>query len=108
MTASETDRRRREVLARLFAPDGKPMPGLKEALPLSSADVAALFRMSERAIRLWAAKGELPHMRTLGGGRLLYPADEIAALYAQRYPGALARGRNPARAAARSTRRGAS
>ncbi|MCC7368831.1 MAG: helix-turn-helix domain-containing protein [Chloroflexi bacterium] len=84
------------------------MPGLQETLPLSSADVAALFRMSERAIRLWAAKGELPHMRTLGGGRLLYPADEIAALYAEHYAGALPRGRNPARAPARNSRRGAS
>jgi hypothetical protein len=89
--ASETDRRR-QVLARLFGPDGKPIPGLTDAPPLSSGDVAALFRMSERAIRLWAAKGELPHMRTLGGGRLRYPADEIAALYVKRYPDALAWG----------------
>lgn len=101
--ASETDRRR-DVLARLFAPDGKPKLGLKDAPLLSSADVAALFRMSERAIRLWAAKGELPHMRTLGGGRLLYPADEIAALYVQNYPDTRARGRSRARAAAGRTR----
>jgi hypothetical protein len=90
VTTSKTDRRRK-VLARLFAPDGKPKPGLTEAPPLSSADVAALFLMSERAIRFWAAKGELPHMRTLGGGRLLYPANEIAALFAQLYPDAVPR-----------------
>jgi predicted DNA-binding transcriptional regulator AlpA len=100
--------RRREVVARLFEPNGKPRAGLKDAPPLRSADVAALFRMSERAIRLWAAKGELPHMRTLGGGRLLYPADEIAALYAQHYPDTRARGRSRARAAAGRTRRRAS
>ena len=80
---SDAESRRREVLERLFTPDGKPRVGLDESRALGSADVAALFRMTERAIRLLAAKGKLPHMRTLGGGRLLYPADEIAVLYAQ-------------------------
>ena len=39
------------------------------------------FQMTERSIRKLAAGGRLPHMRTLGGGRLLYPPHEIAALY---------------------------
>ena len=81
--ARDNGGRRREVLARLFTSDGTPRAGLENVSPLNSADVAALFRMTERAIRMQAAKGELPHMRTLGGGRLLYPADEIAAMYVQ-------------------------
>jgi len=79
--ARDNGGRRRAVLARLFTPAGTPRAGLEHVSPLNSADVAALFRMTERAIRMQAAKGELPHMRTLGGGRLLYPADEIAAMY---------------------------
>jgi phage terminase Nu1 subunit (DNA packaging protein) len=89
----DSDRRRRELLARLLAPNGQPRAELKDAPPLNSAEVASLFRMSERAIRVWAAKGELPHMRTLGGGRLLYPADAIAALYARHYSDAAPRRR---------------
>ena len=79
------DQRRRQVWARLFTLKGEMRAGLEDEPPLSSGDVALLFRMSERAIRMWAAKGELPHMRSLGGGRLLYPADQIAALYLDRY-----------------------
>lgn len=85
MTAPEPELTQREVLARLFTPEGNFQPGLEDAPPLSSGDVATLFRMSERTIRLWAAQGELPHLRSLGGGRLLYPASRIAVLYAQRY-----------------------
>lgn len=107
-TDSDTGRRRRELLARLFTPDGEPRDELENAPPLSSADVAALFRMSERAIRLRASKGELPHMRTLGGGRLLYPVDQIAALYAHHYLDGSSRGVSPARAGAGSTRSRAS
>lgn len=82
---SDTTKRRREILERLFTIDGLPRAHLEDAPPLSSGDVAALFQMSERTIRLWAAKGTLPHTRTLGGGRILYPADQIAALYAKHY-----------------------
>jgi len=80
---SDVDRRRRDVLDRLITPDGKPREGLQDAPTLNSADVAALFQMTERSIRMLATKGDLPHTRTLGGGRLLYPAVEIAELYAQ-------------------------
>ncbi len=80
-----TSKRRRELLALLLTPTGEPKSGLANEPPFSTADVAILFRMSERAIRLRAAKGQLPHTRTLGGGRLLYPADQIAALYIQHY-----------------------
>lgn len=83
--ASDTNERRREVRDRLFAINGLPRAHLEDVPPLSSGDVAALFQMSERTIRIWAAKGTLPHIRTLGGGRILYPADQIAALYARHY-----------------------
>ena len=82
-TVPDTARLRRELLERLLTPDGSPREGLETERSLSTADVAALFQMTERAIRKLAAKGEVPHMRTLGGGRLLYPAYEIAALYTQ-------------------------
>lgn len=55
-TASDTARRRREVIERLFTPDGKIIADLEDTPPLNSADVAALFRMSERTIRVWARK----------------------------------------------------
>ena len=77
--------RRRKLLERLFLPDGNPKDGLEAENALSSADVAALFQMTERSIRKLASTGQLPHRRTLGGGRLLYPADEIAELYLQSY-----------------------
>ncbi len=83
MNTTDPGKRRRELLELLFTPEGTPREELETQRSLSSADVAALFQMTERAIRKLAAKGELPHMRTLGGGRLLYPADEIAALYAK-------------------------
>ncbi len=82
---TDTTKRRREVIERLFTVNGIPKAHLEDAPPLSSGDVAALFQMSERTIRLWAAKGALPHIRTLGGGRILYPADQIVALYAKHY-----------------------
>ena len=81
---TNTGNRRRELLERLLTPDGKPKNGLETESSLNSVDVAASFEMTERAIRKLAAKGELPYIRTLGGGRLLYPASEIAALYAHR------------------------
>jgi hypothetical protein len=79
-----TGERRSELLTRLFTPTGKPRANLRDEPPLSSGDVAALFQMTDRAIRMWASKGNLPHERTLGGGRLHYPADKIAELYAAR------------------------
>ncbi|MFH1740140.1 MAG: helix-turn-helix domain-containing protein, partial [bacterium] len=70
------------LLTRLIDQNGRPKPGLENESPLSTKDVAVLFRMSERGIRVQAAKGKLPHTRTLGGGKLLFPADRIAELYA--------------------------
>ena len=75
MANSHSDiERRRKLLMRLFLVNGDPKPDLEDEAPLSSTDVAALFQMTDRSIRLQAAKGDLPHTRTLGGGRLLFPA----------------------------------
>ena len=82
-TTPDVNTRRCELLTRLFTPEGSPREGLENQQSLSSADVAALFQMKERSIRKLAADGRLPHMRTLGGGRLLYPAHQIAVLYKQ-------------------------
>lgn len=84
-TSQDVSVRRCELLTRLFTPDGTPRERLEDQQCLNSADVAALFQMTERSIRKLAADGRLPHMRTLGGGRLLYPPDEIAAMYRQLY-----------------------
>lgn len=82
-TSSDRRTRRSELLAHLFTPNGSPRQGLENHESLSSADVAVLFQMTERSIRKLAAGGRLPHMRTLGGGRLLYPPHVIAALYVE-------------------------
>ena len=82
-TTLEVSTRRCELLTRLFTPDGRLREGLENEQSFNSADVAALFQMTERSIRKLAADGRLPHMRTLGGGRLLYPPREIALLYKQ-------------------------
>ena len=81
MNFPDVSTRRYEILARLFTADGGLREGLESEKPLSSADVAVLFQMTERSIRKLAADGRLPHMRTLGGGRILYPPGEIAVLY---------------------------
>lgn len=81
--------RRCENFARPFTAEGGPRLGLDTAAPLSLAEVAPPFQMSERAIRLCASKEELLDMRTLGGRRLMYPANQIAALYFRHYPDAV-------------------
>lgn len=80
-TSSDSSTRRSELLARLFTPNGSARQGLENQESLSSSDVAVLFQMTERSIRKLAAGGRLPHMRTLGGRRLLYPPHEIDTLY---------------------------
>ena len=79
----DPSKRRRELLDRLLTPEGKPREGLETEKSLSSSDLAALFEMTERSIRKRAAEGQLPHTRTLGGGKLLYPAKDIAVLYSK-------------------------
>lgn len=46
---------------------------------LRTAEVAALFQVSERAVTDWARKGRLPSVRTPGGHRR-YPADAVEEL----------------------------
>jgi excisionase family DNA binding protein len=69
---------RRELLNLLFGSDIPP--GL-EGQMLRTADVAALFEVSERTISEWARRGQIPSVRTPGGHRR-YPADEIRAMIA--------------------------
>jgi excisionase family DNA binding protein len=64
---------RRALLASLF---GSEVPsGLGDQL-LRTADVAALFQVSERTVSEWARRGRIPSVRTPGGHRR-YPAEEI-------------------------------
>jgi excisionase family DNA binding protein len=46
---------------------------------LRTAEVAALFQVSERAVTDWARKGRLPSVRTPGGHRR-YPAEAVEQL----------------------------
>ena len=80
-TSPDSGTQRSQLLARLFTPNGRPRQGLGNQKSLGSPEVAALFQMTEQFIRKSAADGRLPHMCTLGGGRLLYPPHEIGALY---------------------------
>lgn len=73
MTDKNSEQHRRELLASLF---GSQVPtGLSSNL-LRTADVAALFQVSERTISDWARRGRIPSVRTPGGHRR-YPAEEI-------------------------------
>jgi excisionase family DNA binding protein len=42
-------------------------------------EVAAMFKVTVTTLNRWAAKGELPFVRTLGGHRRFHP-DDVAAL----------------------------
>ncbi|HET9071509.1 MAG TPA: helix-turn-helix domain-containing protein [Acidimicrobiales bacterium] len=73
MTDKSSEQHRQELLANLF---GSHVPtGLSSNL-LRTADVAALFQVSERTISDWARRGRIPSVRTPGGHRR-YPAEEI-------------------------------
>ncbi len=67
---------RRILLASLFGADVPT--GLGGQL-LRTADVAALFQVSERTVSEWARRGRIPSVRTPGGHRR-YPADEVRQL----------------------------
>jgi excisionase family DNA binding protein len=73
LTNAPDDERRRELLAHLFG--SKVPPGLTGQL-LRTADVAALFHVSERTVSDWARRGRIPSVQTPGGHRR-YPAAEI-------------------------------
>jgi excisionase family DNA binding protein len=46
---------------------------------LMPSQVAELFEISPKTVTIWANKGKLPHMKTLGNHRR-YPEAEIRAL----------------------------
>jgi len=70
---ADDEQQRLEILSSLFGAD---IPvGLSGEL-LRTADVAALFHVSERTVSDWARRGRIPSVQTPGGHRR-YPAAEI-------------------------------
>lgn len=75
-TADNTQESRRcQLLGVLF---GSEVPPALEGQLLRTADVAALFQVSERTVSEWAKRGHIPSVRTPGGHRR-YPADGVRA-----------------------------
>jgi excisionase family DNA binding protein len=75
-TDEKQERQRRLLLANLFGPE---VPTALGGQLLRTADVAALFQVSERTVSEWARRGRIPSVRTPGGHRR-YPADQIRQL----------------------------
>ncbi|WP_121188229.1 BldC family transcriptional regulator [Nocardiopsis sp. Huas11] len=48
-------------------------------VPLTPAEVAALFRVDPKTVTRWAQDGKLPSFRTPGGHRR-YPSSEVYSL----------------------------
>ena len=67
------DDNRNRLLAQLF---GRDVPAGLHGQLLRTADVAALFHVSERTVSDWARRGRIPSVQTPGGHRR-YPAAEI-------------------------------
>jgi len=70
------DSHRHQLLSILF---GSDVPPDLEGQLLRTADVAALFQVSERTVSEWAKRGQIPSVRTPGGHRR-YPAEGIRGL----------------------------
>lgn len=51
------------------------MQEAKQAVPLSSAEVARLANVTPETVRQWERTGKLPCTRTASGMRLFAPAD---------------------------------
>ncbi len=77
---------RRALLTNLF---GSEVPSGLGGQLLRTADVAALFQVSERTVSEWARRGRIPSVRTPGGHRR-YPAEEIRHLLAETEDAAVA------------------
>ncbi len=73
MDEDQQEQRRQRLLAELY---GREVPTSINGHLLRTADVAALFQVSERTVSDWARRGRIPSVRTPGGHRR-YPADEI-------------------------------
>jgi excisionase family DNA binding protein len=78
MHDEQQDDKRRRLLADLY---GVEVPTTIGGQLLRTADVAALFQVSERTVSDWARRGRIPSVRTPGGHRR-YPAAEIQRLLA--------------------------
>ena len=86
MDDDSQESQRRALLANLF---GAEVPSGLGGQLLRTADVAALFQVSERTVSEWARRGRIPSVRTPGGHRR-YPAEEIRQLLADTEDAALA------------------
>ena len=86
MDDDSQESQRRVLLANLF---GAEVPSGLGGQLLRTADVAALFQVSERTVSEWARRGRIPSVRTPGGHRR-YPAEEIRQLLADTEDAALA------------------
>ena len=73
------ERQRLRLLSSLF---GQDVPNGLDSRLFRTADVAALFQVSERTVSEWARRGRIPSVRTPGGHRR-YPAEQIRLLLRQ-------------------------
>jgi excisionase family DNA binding protein len=76
MPEDPQDKQRQRLLNDLY---GQEVPVTVGGQLLRTADVAALFQVSERTVSDWARRGRIPSVRTPGGHRR-YPATEIQRL----------------------------
>lgn len=72
----QAELQRRALLEGIF---GERVPDAVDGQLLRTADVAALFQVSERTVSEWARRGRIPSVRTPGGHRR-YPANAIREL----------------------------
>lgn len=70
------DTLRAQLIDELWNPDNGAEAGGRL---LRTSEVAALFQVSQRAVTSWAARGQLPSVRTPGGHHR-YPSEPIRAL----------------------------
>lgn len=71
-----------ELFDRLVRDAAGPVPS---SSLLRTSEVAALFRVSERAVTEWAKQGRLASLRTPGGHRR-YPIEEVRARFLEMNP----------------------
>ncbi len=72
--------------------DGDPWPASCRLGLLTTAEVAAIFRRTDRTIRRWAAMGRLLPVRI--GGSVYFRAEDINALISRQISDAILLGRN--------------
>jgi excisionase family DNA binding protein len=78
MTSSDSDKR--AALLREIQPLIEEVTTSPSARLFSATQVAMLFGVSERTVRIWANKNWIPAIRT-PGGHWKFPARQIAQVY---------------------------